>query len=108
MGSMAHGHGHGHGTWNFFFFGSSENRSPSIARMARGIGTSVYSSPKAFPSLQSDNSNVLSALAASAAPPGGQLKVTTPESPKPKLKRRDQPAGPTEQSQSIGARGVSV
>ena len=51
-----------------YFFGSSENRSSSIARMARGIGTSVYSSPKAFPSLQSDNSNVLSALAAWAAP----------------------------------------
>ena len=43
-----------------------------------------------------------------SGPPGGQLKVTTPESPKPKLKRRDQPAGPTEQSQSIDARGVSV
>ena len=62
---------YGLGGGKMIFFGSSENRSPSIARMARGIGTSVYSSPKAFPSLQSDNSNVLSALAASAAPPGG-------------------------------------
>ena len=55
------------------FFGSSENRSPSIARMARGIGTSVYSSPKAFPSLQSADFNVLSSLAASAEQAGGQL-----------------------------------
>ena len=36
-------------------FGSNQNRSPSIARMVRDIQTSVYSSPKAFRSFQSDN-----------------------------------------------------
>ena len=36
--------------------------------LARGIDTSVYSSPKAFRSLQSDEFDVLSALAAWAAP----------------------------------------
>ena len=50
--------------------GTGGNRSPSIARMVWDIGTSLYSSPKAFPSLQSDDFNVLSSLAASADPSG--------------------------------------
>ena len=43
-------------------FGSNQNRSPSISRMVRDIQTSVYSSPKAFRSFQSDNIALLTRL----------------------------------------------
>ena len=48
--------------------GTGGNRSPSIARMVWDIVTSVYSSPKAFRSAESDEFDVLSALAAWAVP----------------------------------------
>ena len=64
---------YGAGWWKKKYFGSIKNRSPSIARMVWDIGTSVYSSPKAFRSFQSDDFDVLSAMAASAEPPGGHL-----------------------------------
>ena len=61
---------YGAGGWEKKVVGTGGNRSPSIARMVWDIGTSLYSSPKAFPSLQSDDFNVLSSLAASADPSG--------------------------------------
>ena len=48
--------------------GTAGNRSPSIAHMVWDIVASVYSSPKAFRSAASDEFDVLSCLAAWAAP----------------------------------------
>ena len=54
--------------WEKKVVGTGGNRSPSIARMVWDIVTSVYSSPKAFRSAESDEFDVLSALAAWAVP----------------------------------------
>ena len=54
--------------WKIKVVGTGGNRSPSIARMVWDIVTSVYSSPKAFRSAESDEFDVLSALAAWAVP----------------------------------------
>ena len=49
-------------------FGTAGNRSPSIAHMVWDIVTSVYSSPKAFRSAESNVFVVLSCLGGWAAP----------------------------------------